>query len=87
MMLEELQHRNYAQSTETAYILALKQFAACHQKSPDRPGSKIIIHPSSYDPAIKLLSVDPPPSRIGSNLPCAAKFPFKLRVIVLNQTT
>ncbi len=42
MMLEELQRRNYAQSTAEAYILALKQFAAYRQKSPDRLGPKDI---------------------------------------------
>jgi integrase/recombinase XerD len=42
MMLEELQRRNYAQSTAEAYILALKQFAAYHHKSPDRLGPKEI---------------------------------------------
>jgi len=36
MMLEELQRRNYAQSTAEAYILALKELARYHRVPPDR---------------------------------------------------
>ena len=42
MMLEELQRRNYAQSTAEAYIHALKEFAAYHHRSPDQLGPKEI---------------------------------------------
>jgi len=41
-MLEELQRRNYTQSTAEAYIHAFKEFAAYHHKSPDRLGPKEI---------------------------------------------
>ena len=40
MMLEELQRRNYAQSTADAYVHALKEFTAYHHKSPDRLGPR-----------------------------------------------
>ncbi len=36
LMLEELQRRNYAQSTAEAYILALKELARYHRVPPDR---------------------------------------------------
>jgi hypothetical protein len=36
MMLEELQRRNYAQSTAEAYILALRDLARYHRLPPDR---------------------------------------------------
>ncbi len=42
MMLDELQRRNYAQSTAEAYVHALKEFAAYYQKPPDRLGPKEI---------------------------------------------
>ena len=42
MMLEELQRRNYAQSTAEAYVHALKEFAAYYHRSPDRLGPKEI---------------------------------------------
>jgi len=42
MMLEELQRRNYAQSTAEAYIRALKDFAAYHHRPPDQLGPKEI---------------------------------------------
>jgi integrase/recombinase XerD len=35
MLLDELQRRNYAQSTEEAYIHALKNFAAYYHRPPD----------------------------------------------------
>ena len=38
MMLEELQRRNYAQSTAEAYVHALKEFAAYYHRPPDRLG-------------------------------------------------
>jgi len=40
MMLEELQRRNYAQSTAEAYIHALKEFTAYYHRPPDQLGSK-----------------------------------------------
>jgi len=42
MMLEELQRRNYAQSTAEAYIHALKEFATYHHRPPDKLGPKEI---------------------------------------------
>jgi integrase/recombinase XerD len=42
MMLDELQRRNYAQSTADAYVHALKEFEAYYQKQPDRLGPKEI---------------------------------------------
>jgi len=36
MMLDELQRRNYAQSTAEAYIHALKEFAAYYHRPPDQ---------------------------------------------------
>ena len=42
MMLEELQRRNYAQSTAEAYIHALKEFAAYYHRPPDQLGPKEI---------------------------------------------
>lgn len=42
MMLEELQRRNYAQSTADAYIHALKEFAKYHHRPPDQLGPKQI---------------------------------------------
>ena len=42
MMLEELQRRNYAQSTAEAHVHALKEFAAYYHRSPDRLGPKEI---------------------------------------------
>jgi len=42
MMLDELQRRNYAQSTAEAYVHALKEFAAYYRKPPDRLGPKEI---------------------------------------------
>ena len=44
MMLDELQRRNYAQSTAEAYIHALKDFAAYYHRPPDRLGPKEISH-------------------------------------------
>jgi len=41
-MLEELQRRNYAQSTAEAYIRALKEFAAYYHRPPDQLGPKEI---------------------------------------------
>ena len=42
MMLDELQRRNYAQSTVEAYIHALKEFAAYYHRPPDKLGPKHI---------------------------------------------
>ena len=42
MMLEELQRRNYAQSTAEAYVRALKEFAAYYHRPPDQLGPKEI---------------------------------------------
>ncbi len=42
MMLDELQRRNYAQSTAVAYIHALKEFASYYHRPPDRLGPKEI---------------------------------------------
>jgi integrase/recombinase XerD len=42
MMLEELQRRNYAQSTVEAYTLALRQFAEYFHRPPDQLGPKHI---------------------------------------------
>jgi integrase/recombinase XerD len=42
MMLEELQRRNYAQTTSEAYIHALKEFSAYHHRPPDKLGPKDI---------------------------------------------
>jgi len=42
MMLDELQRRNYAQSTAEAYIHALKEFAAYYHRPPDKLGLKEI---------------------------------------------
>jgi integrase/recombinase XerD len=41
-MLDELQRRNYAQSTADAYVHALKEFAAYYHRPPDRLGPKEI---------------------------------------------
>lgn len=41
-MLEELQRRNYAQSTAEAYIRALKEFATYYHRPPDQLGPKEI---------------------------------------------
>ena len=38
MMLEELQRRNYAQTTVEAYTLALRQFAEYFHRPPDQLG-------------------------------------------------
>jgi integrase/recombinase XerD len=38
MMLDELQRRNYAQTTAEAYIHALKEFATYFHRSPDKLG-------------------------------------------------
>ena len=40
MMLDELQRRNYAQSTAEAYIHALKEFASYYHRPPDQLGPK-----------------------------------------------
>jgi site-specific recombinase XerD len=40
MVLDELQRRNYAQTTASAYIHALKEFAVYFHRSPDRLGPK-----------------------------------------------
>ena len=42
MMLEELQRRNYAQTTAQAYTLALRQFAAYFHRPPDQLGPEHI---------------------------------------------
>jgi site-specific recombinase XerD len=42
MMLEELQRRNYAQSTAEAYIHALREFAGYYHRPPDQLGPKQI---------------------------------------------
>jgi integrase/recombinase XerD len=42
MMLDELQRRNYAQSTADAYVHALKEFAAYYHRRPDQLGPKEI---------------------------------------------
>ena len=38
MMLEELERRNYTQSTRRAYLLGVEQFAKFFGQSPDRLG-------------------------------------------------
>ncbi len=38
MMLEELQRRNYSQSTTRAYVRVVHELAAYFRKSPDRLG-------------------------------------------------
>jgi integrase/recombinase XerD len=42
MMLDELQRRNYAQSTVDAYISALREFAGYFKRPPDRLGPEHI---------------------------------------------
>jgi site-specific recombinase XerD len=42
MMLDELQRRNYAQSTVTAYISALREFAGYFKRPPDQLGPEQI---------------------------------------------
>jgi site-specific recombinase XerD len=42
MMLEELQRRNYAQSSADAYVHALKEFAKYYHRPPDQLGPKEI---------------------------------------------
>ena len=42
MMLEELQRRNYAQSTVRAYTSALRDFAKYFHKPPDQLGPEHI---------------------------------------------
>jgi len=42
MMLEELQRRNYAQSTVEAYISALREFAGYFKRPPDQLGPEHI---------------------------------------------
>jgi integrase/recombinase XerD len=42
MMLDELQRRNYAQSTVEAYINALREFAAYFKRPPDQLGPEHI---------------------------------------------
>ena len=42
MMLEELQRRNYAQTTVEAYTLALRQFAEYFHRPPDQLGPEHI---------------------------------------------
>ena len=42
MMLDELQRRNYAQSTVEAYISALREFAAYFKRPPDQLGAEHI---------------------------------------------
>ncbi|HTB13115.1 MAG TPA: site-specific integrase [Bryobacteraceae bacterium] len=42
MMLEELQRRNYAQTTAAAYTLALRQFAEYFRRPPDQLGPEHI---------------------------------------------
>ena len=42
MMLDELQRRNYAQSTVEAYISALREFAAYFKRPPDQLGPEHI---------------------------------------------
>jgi site-specific recombinase XerD len=42
MMLEELQRRNYAQSTAEAYVHALREFAGYYHRPPDQLGPKQI---------------------------------------------
>ncbi len=39
MMLEELQRRNYAETTIRSYIRIVKDFSRRFQRSPDRPGA------------------------------------------------
>lgn len=42
LMLDELQRRNYSQSTAEAYIHALKEFAGYYHRPPDQLGPKHI---------------------------------------------
>ena len=42
MMLEELQRRNFAESTTEAYIRAVKEFSQYFNSSPDRLGPRHI---------------------------------------------
>ena len=48
MMLEELQRRNYAQSTVEAYTSALRDFAKYFNKPPDQLGPEHIRHFQLY---------------------------------------
>ena len=38
MMLDELERRNYTQTTRRAYLLAVEQFAKHYHRSPDQLG-------------------------------------------------
>ena len=42
MMLDELQRRNYSQSTVRSYIYAVEDFAKYFRRSPERLGSEQI---------------------------------------------
>jgi integrase/recombinase XerD len=44
IMLDELQRRNYAQSTAEAYVHALRDFAAYYRLPPDRLGPEQVRH-------------------------------------------
>jgi integrase/recombinase XerD len=48
MMLDELQRRNYAQSTVEAYITALREFAAYFKRPPDQLGPEHILQFQLY---------------------------------------
>jgi integrase/recombinase XerD len=49
MLLDELQRRNYAQSTAYAYIHALKEFAEYYHRPPDQLGPKEIHFPVLFN--------------------------------------
>ena len=57
MMLEELERRNYAQTTIADYIRAVKDFAKYFHRSPDQLGSPAHPRvPSLFVPRAKAVS-------------------------------
>ena len=48
MMLDELQRRNYAQSTVRSYVYALENFSKSFHRSPDRLGPEHIRQYQAY---------------------------------------
>jgi hypothetical protein len=66
MMLDELQRRNYAQSTVEAYVSALREFAEYFKRPPDQLGPDHIrqfqLHPRNafHRPDFSLRSLSTP---------------------------